>query len=90
MPNQPHPAGGEGGAGLPRGQQILDDREQLLLGRIPRLEQVVVKGDLVDRVDRRFGIGVGGEQHAFGRRHDLPRAHEVIRARQPRHPLVGH
>ena len=29
-------------------EQVLDDREQLLLGRVPRLEQVVVERDLVD------------------------------------------
>jgi hypothetical protein len=32
--------------------QVVDDREEPLLGRIPRLEQVVVEADLVDRRDR--------------------------------------
>ncbi len=40
--------------------------KQLLLGRIPGLEQVVVQCDLVDRGDRRLGVGVGGQQHALG------------------------
>src|SRR5438067_2389642 len=41
--DQPYPARVERRAGLPRGQQILDHREQLLLGRIPRLEQIVIE-----------------------------------------------
>ena len=60
---------------LPRRQQVLDDRVELLLGRVPGLEQVVVEVDLVDRLDRRLGVGVGGEQHALGlgRRARAPR-----------------
>ena len=84
-----HAAGLERRAGLPRRQQVLDDRKQLLLGRIPRLEQVVVQRDLVDRRDRRLGVGVGGQQHALGVGHELARLDEVLGARHPRHPLVG-
>ena len=38
MADQTHAAGLERGAGLPGAEQVLDDREQLLLGRVPRLE----------------------------------------------------
>ena len=75
--------------GLPGRQQVLDDREQLLLRRVPRLEQVVVERDLVDRRDRRLGVGVGGQQHALGVGHDLARLDEVLGAGHAGHPLVG-
>ena len=75
--------------GLPGGQQVLDHRVELLLRRVPGLEQVVVERDVVDRRDRRLGVGVGGEQHALGVRHELARLHEVLGARHARHALVG-
>ena len=84
-----HAAGLERRARLPRRQQVLDDRVQLLLGRVPRLEQVVVERDLVDRRDRRLGVGVGGQQHALGVGHELARLDEVLGARHAGHALVG-
>jgi hypothetical protein len=89
MADDAHAAGLQRGAGLPRGQQVLDDRVELLLGRVPRLEQVVVQRDLVDRLDRRRRVGVRGQQHPLGARDELPGGDEVIGARHPRHPLVG-
>ena len=85
-----HAAGLERRAGLPRRQQVLDDRVELLLGRVPRLEQVVVELDLVDRLDRRLGVGVGGQQHALGvrARACAPRPGTRCPA-MPRHALVG-
>ena len=49
-------------------QQVVDDRVELLLRRVPRLEQVVVEVDDVDRVDRGVGVRVRGQQHplAYG------------------------
>jgi hypothetical protein len=44
-------------------EQLVEHRVELLLRRVPRLEQVVVEVDHVDRVDRGAGVGVGGEQH---------------------------
>ncbi len=87
--DQAHAAGFQGRAGLPGREQVLDDREQLLLGRVPGLEQVVVERDLVDRGDRGLGVGVGGQQHALGVGDDRARLHEVLGARHPRHALVG-
>ncbi len=46
--------------------QLVDHRVELLLRRIPRLEQVVVHVDQVDRLDGGVGVGVGGEQRAAG------------------------
>ena len=80
VPDEPHAARLDRGAGLPGRQEVLDDREQLLLRRVPRLQQVVVERDLVDRLDRRLGVGVGGEQHALGLGHDLARLDQVVRS----------
>ena len=90
MADHAHPARLERRAGLPRRQQILDDGKQLLLGRVPRLQQVVVERHLVDRLDRRLGVRVRRQQHALGLRHELARLDEVVGAGQPGHPLVGH
>ena len=87
--DEPHAAGLQRGPGLPRGQQVLHDRVELLLRRIPRLEQVVVQRDLVDRLDRRRRVGVGRQQDALGARDELPSGDEVVGARHPGHPLVG-
>ena len=84
-----HPAGLERGAVLPGREEVLDDREELLLGRVPGLEQVVVEIDLVDRLDRGLGVGVGGEEHALGVGHELARLDEVVGTGHAGHALVG-
>ncbi len=89
MPDEAHAARLERRARVPRREQVLDHREEQLLGRVPRLEQVVVERDLVDGLDRGLGVGVGGQQHALGAGDDLARLHEEVGARQPGHPLVG-
>ena len=89
MPDHPHAAGLKRRAGLPGGEQVLDHREQLLLGRVPRLQQVVVERDLVDGLNRSLRVGVRGQQNPLRLRHQLPRLHQVVRSGQPRHPLVG-
>ena len=74
--------------GLPGREQILEDREQLFLGRVPRLEQVVVQRDLVDRLNRRLRVGIRSQQHALGVGRELSGLHEIVGSRQSRHPLV--
>ena len=66
-----------------------DDGVELLLRRVPRLEQVVVERDVVDRLDRRVGVGVRGEQHALGVGDELARLGEVVGAGHAGHALVG-
>ena len=90
VPDQAHAPGLQRGAAGPRRQQVLDDRVEVLLRRVPGLEQVVVERHLVDGLDRGLGVGVGGQQHALGARHDLTRLHEELGARQARHALIGH
>ena len=84
-----HPAGLERGAVLPRREEVLDDRVQALLGRVPGLAEVVVEVDLVDRLDRRLGVGVRGEEHALGVGDDLARLDEVVGPGHAGHALVG-
>jgi hypothetical protein len=75
--------------GAPVGEQVVEVRVQVLVGRVPGLREVVVDAHLVDRPDRRVGVGVRGEQHAprVGRPLGGPR--EELDARHPRHALVG-
>ena len=69
--------------------QGVDDRVELLVRRLPRLEQVVVDVDDVDGPDRGVGVGVGGEQRAAGARGDVHRLLEELDAVHAGHPVVG-
>ena len=89
MPDHAHAAGLERGARLPCRQQVLDDRNELLLGRVPGLQQVVVEGHLVDRRDGGLGVGIGGQQDSLGLRNQAARLHQVVGAGHARHALVG-
>ena len=89
MADDAQPARLERRARLPGRQQVLEHREEPLLGRIPRLQQVVVERDLVDRRDRRSRVGVGGQQHALGVGDDRAGLHQEVRAGHHRHALVG-
>ena len=75
--------------GQPRLQQPVDHRVELLFRRIPRLEQVVVQVDHVDRVDRGVGVRVGGQQHPFCPGIDVHRPFEELDPVHLRHPVVG-
>ena len=70
-------------------EQLVDDRVELLLRRVPRLEQVVVDVDEVDRLDRGVGVGVRREQHPPGVREDVHGLLEELDAVHVRHPVVG-
>ena len=73
----------------PRVEEVVDDRVELLVRRVPGLQQVVVERDAVDRVDRRLGVGVGGEEHALGLGGEPHRLLQELDARHLRHALVG-
>jgi len=51
-------AGGRAVEGLPRLEQVGHHRVELLVRRLPRFLEVVVEADVVDRLDRRLGVGV--------------------------------
>src|SRR5690606_7452016 len=59
-----------------------------LLRRVPRLHEVVVQAGLVDRLDGRLGVRVGGEQHAARLGEQLPRAADELEPAHLRHALV--
>ena len=50
----------------------------------------MVETDVVDGLDRGFGIGVGGEQGPLGGRVQLEGLSENVDAGDPWHPLVNH
>jgi dihydrofolate reductase len=75
--------------GCPRGEQIVEHRVQRLLWRVPRLEQVVVDVDDVDRIDRRLGIGVRGQQHPPSGWEQVHRRFQELDPVHLRHPVVG-
>ena len=54
--------------GDPVGEQVVEDRIQLLFGRIPWLQQVIVQTNSIDGAQRGIDVGVCGQQYAFGRR----------------------
>jgi hypothetical protein len=60
----------------------------MLLGRLPRLEQVVIEPHGVDAGNGRLRIGIGGKQNAAGVGIQLQRFDEKLCARHARHPLV--
>ena len=86
------PHDGVRGRGAPSRQSLSrssSDRVQPLLGRVPRLQQVVVEADVVDRLDRDVGVGVRGEQHELGVGRVHARLLEELDAGHLRHALVG-
>jgi hypothetical protein len=71
--------------GAPQLEQLVDHRVELLLGRLPRLQQVVVEVDHVDRLDGGVGVGVGGQQGPPGVGEQV---HGLLEELQPAH--LGH
>ncbi len=84
-PNAPF---GIGMSAAPRGQEVLEDRVQAVLGRVPRLQQVVMEAQVVDRLDRDIGVRVRGQQHELRGRYDGARMAQERGADHARHPLV--
>ena len=89
MTDQPQPGRFGKILGLPGVEQIVDDREEALLGRIPRLREVVIEVRLVDGLDGRVDVRVGRQHHAPRQRVDLARSREHLGALDARHPLVA-
>ena len=79
---------GRAGARRPPLEQIVEHRVEALLRRIPGLHQVVMEPAVVDRGDRRLGVGVGREQHAHRIGIELARLAQKLRAGHLRHALV--
>ena len=75
--------------GPPVREEILDDRVEQFLGRIPGLLEVIVDLRGVDRGDGGVGVGVGGEQRALRRWRQRPGFGQELHPVQIRHPLIG-
>ena len=73
---------------LPVAEQIVDHGVQQFLGRVPRLEQVVVEPDVVDRLDGDVCVGVGRQQQHLRALRMGTRLLEHLDAGHLRHPLV--
>ena len=89
-PDHAHDLGGRPVLRVPVLEQVVDDRVEPLLGRIPGLEDVVVEPQVVDRADGHVGVGVGGEQHRADVGEQLAGDLEHLGAGEVGHPLVGH
>ncbi len=72
----------------PFGEEVVEHRIEPLLGGVPRLHQIVVERHLVDRGDRRRGVGVGGEQHFARLGVELPDLAQQLGAGHIGHPLI--
>jgi hypothetical protein len=70
-------------------EQPVDGREQSLPRRIPGLEQVVVKPDVVDRRDGDVRVRVGGQQQLLGAGRVGLGLAQQLDAGHRGHPLVG-
>jgi hypothetical protein len=74
--------------GPPRFEQVADHGEEVLLRRIPRFHQVVIELDVVDRPDRRLGVGVGGQQDPPRLGDQLAQFRQELDPGHAGHPLV--
>ncbi len=76
--------------GPPIFKQVTHDRVELLLRRIPGLQQIVVKSHFVDRADGSVLVGIRGQQDPAGVREDLGRFGQELDSSHARHALVHH
>jgi hypothetical protein len=74
---------------LPGFEQVVEDGVELFFGRIPGLVEVVVNLSGVDSADGGFGVGVGGEQDAFGLGVEGHGLLQEVDAGHAGHALVG-
>ena len=73
---------------LPVFELISQNRVEVLLRRLPRLHQVVIEFDFVDRIDGRGRVRIGGQQHAARFRLQRDRLLQKLGAAHMRHSLI--
>ena len=73
---------------LPVLKQIIQQRIQLLLWWVPRLQQVVINLYAVDGIDGSIGVRVCGKKHSLRVRKQLDRFFQEIDAAHMRHSLI--
>ncbi len=69
-------------------QEVIQHRIEALFWRVPRLGEVIVDVDFVNRPNRRIGVGVGSQKRPAHPRVVLQGLLEELHAGHPRHPLV--
>jgi hypothetical protein len=74
---------------VPGGDEIVEDRVELVLWRIPGLGQVVVDACGVDGTDGGFGVCIRGEEYALRVRVERDGFFEEVDAGHAGHALVG-
>ncbi len=89
MADHPQAAEGRVVGGVPVGEQVVQHRVEVLLRRIPGLQQVMVDPDRVDRPDGRVGVGVGGEENLLRFGEEGNALLQELHAAHAGHPLVG-
>jgi hypothetical protein len=72
----------------PVAEQVVDDGVQPFPRGVPRLEQIVIKPDVVDRLDGHVGVGVRREQQELRARRMSTRLLEHLDTGHSRHALV--
>ena len=75
-------------AGVPGPEQVVEHRIEILLRRVPGLEEVVVQVDHVDGVDGGTCIGVGGQEYTPSGREEVHGLLQEIDAVHLRHPVI--
>ncbi len=80
---------GDAGLHLPVGQELVQRRVEVLLGRVPGLGHVAIEPDVVDGDDGGLDIGMGREQGPAGLGVECPGLDEQRCAGHVRHPLGG-
>ena len=89
VPDDPHVRGVVRMLLPPVAEQVVEHGVEPLLRWVPRLQQVVVEADVVDRPDRDVGVGVGRQQQPLRLRRVGAGLLEQLDAGHARHALVG-
>ena len=86
---EPDAAEGRTVVGHPVREQVVEDGVEVFFGRRPGFEEVEIRASRVDGFDGRVGVGVGGQQDAFGAGKDFGRVGEEFGALHAGHTLIG-
>jgi hypothetical protein len=70
-------------------EHVVERGIEILVGRIPGLQQKIVNASGVDGFDRGVGVGISGKQSALGGGEEIRRLSEETDAVEFRHALIG-
>jgi hypothetical protein len=75
--------------GLPVFEQVVEDWIEVLFGRIPRFEEIMMNARLINGLNGGVRVGVCSEQNAFRFRINVDGPADEIHAAHFRHALIG-